>query len=56
MVQQYDINADSFYQALYQILPQASIFALVPLPESESEPPTGTLSARPNPPDHACMQ
>ena len=51
VVQQHDVNTDSVYRALYQILPGACIFTSVPLPESESGPATATHSAEPNPPD-----
>ena len=53
VVQQHDVNADSLYQALYQILPGACIFTSVPLPELESGPATATLSTEPNPPDQS---
>lgn len=53
VVQQYDVNTDSFYHALYQILPGACIFTSVPLPESDSGPATATHSAEPNLPNQS---
>ena len=51
VVQQRDVNADSLYQALYQILPGACIFTSVPLPELESGPEIAILKVRWNRPD-----
>jgi len=47
VVQQCGGNADSLYQAMYQILPGACIFMSVPLPESELGQ-AKAISAAPN--------